>query len=245
MFALVAQGSKRLVVANELQAIRSGEYMVVSETTVAHACHIDGASDTEPFLGVGLTLRPEPIAELLLDYADVTRGSVTGIAPTPAPGELLDALVRLLRLWDKPRDLAVLGPLIEREILWRLISGEQGARMRLVGLADRRLAHIHQAIRWIRANYTQPLRVDELARMSAMSVSSFHRQFRALTAMSPLQYQKQVRLQEARVRLMADPDHVAGAAFSVGYASASQFSREYSRAFGVSPKRDAQRLRAS
>jgi len=245
LFALVAQGSKRLVVGDELVSVREGELMVVPETTAAHACHIDRASEDMPFLGVGFVLRPEPIANLLLDNADVVRGRASGIEATRAPAELIDALVRLLRLHGRPRDRAVLGPLLEREILWRLLTGEQGARLRQIALADRRLAQVGAVLHWIRANYAQPLHIDELARLAGMSVSSFHRHFRAATKMTPLQYQKRVRLQEARVRLMADPDDVAGAGFSVGYASPSHFSREYNRAFGAPPGRDATRIRVS
>jgi AraC-like DNA-binding protein len=149
----------------------------------------------------------------------------------------------LVRLLDRPADLPVLAPMIEREILWRLITGEQGATVRQIGLADSSLAYVSRAIRWIREHYADALRVDDLARLAGMSVSSFHRHFRAITAMTPIQFQKQIRLQEARVLLLARPDDVAGAGFAVGYESPSQFSREYRRFFGAPPGRDAVRLR--
>jgi transcriptional regulator GlxA family with amidase domain len=160
-----------------------------------------------------------------------------------APLELQEAMVRLLRLLDQPRDAPVLRPLIEREILWRLLRGPQGGRVRQIGLADSRLAQVSHAIRHIRQHFSEALSVEELAALATMSTSSFHRHFRAVTAMTPIQFQKQIRLQEARSRLLADADDVAAVGFAVGYDSASQFSREYSRMFGAPPGRDAARLR--
>lgn len=142
-----------------------------------------------------------------------------------------------------PHDAAVLGPMIEREILWRLLQGEQGAMTRQIGLTDSRLSRISQTIRWIRAHPAQPLHIEELARMATMSESSFHRHFRAVTAMSPLQYQKQIRLQQARTLLLTASEDIAAVGYSVGYDSPSQFSREYSRLFGEPPSRDLNRLR--
>jgi transcriptional regulator GlxA family with amidase domain len=139
----------------------------------------------------------------------------------------------------------VLRPLIEREIVWRLLCGEQGEIVRQIGLADSRLSRIRRAIRAIRERYAEPLEIEVLAKQVAMSPTSFHRHFRAATAMSPLQYQKQIRLQQARSRLMANGDDVAKVGFSVGYDSPSQFSREYTRFFGAPPGRDAARLRAA
>ncbi len=129
--------------------------------------------------------------------------------------------------------------MLEREIVWRLLCGEQGALVRRIGLADSRLSKISHATRWIREHYAETVRIEELAERVAMSPTSFHRHFRAATTMSPLQYQKQIRLQEARSRLMAMPGDVAGIGFSVGYDSPSQFSREYARLFGPPPSRDA------
>ena len=160
-----------------------------------------------------------------------------------ASDDLVDAVVRMLRLPDHPRDLPVLAPMIEREILWRLITGEQGATVRQLGLADSSLAHVGRAVRWIRDHHAETFRVGDLARRSGMSASAFHRNFHAVTAMSPIQFQKQIRLQEARLLLVARPDDVAGVGQAVGYDSASQFSREYRRQFGTPPGRDAARLR--
>jgi len=137
----------------------------------------------------------------------------------------------------------VLGTAIEREILWRLINGEQGAMVRQIGLADSRLAQVGRAIRWIRKHYAEIIRIEELANMAGMSVTSFHRHFRGVTSMTPIQYQKQIRLQVARSQLMSVAADVAEVGFAVGYDSPSQFSREYRRLFGQSPGRDGRNLR--
>ncbi|MFE2824028.1 AraC family transcriptional regulator N-terminal domain-containing protein [Streptomyces sp. NPDC059271] len=172
-----------------------------------------------------------------------SRTAPPGLAVSDASPDLLDAVVRLVRLLDRPADLPILAPMIEREILWRLVTGEQGALVRQIGLADSRLRHISRAVRWIRDHHAQTLRVEDLARLAGMSASPFHRHFRAVTAMTPIQFQKRIRLQEARLRLMSSTDDVAGVGFAVGYDSASQFSREYRRQFGSPPGQDAARLR--
>ena len=168
----------------------------------------------------------------------------TGIAVRDATPDLLDPIIRLLRLLDRPGDMPVLGPMLEREILWRLLTGAQGATVRQIGLADSRLSQVARAIRHIRTRYAETLSMDDLATLAGMSPASFHRHFRAVTTMSPLQYQKQIRLQAARSRLLAEPGDVASIGFEVGYESPSQFSREYARLFGAPPGRDAERLRA-
>lgn len=152
-------------------------------------------------------------------------------------------MVRLLRLLDQPRHLTVLAPLIKREILWRLIIGEQGAVVRQLGLADSSLTHIARAVRWIRDHYTQSFRVEDVAQLAGMSASAFYRNFQSVTAMSPIQFQKQIRLQEARLLLATHPGDVTGVGSRVGYDSPSQFSREYRRQFGAPPSEDAARLR--
>ncbi len=154
-------------------------------------------------------------------------------------------MIRLLRLLDQPRDITVLAPLIKREILWRLIIGEQGAVVRQLGLADSSLTHIARAVRWIRDHYTRSFRVEDVAQLAGMSVSAFYRNFQAVTAMSPIQFQKQIRLQEARLLLATHPNDVTGVSHRVGYDSPSQFTREYRRQFGAPPSQDAARLRGS
>jgi AraC-like DNA-binding protein len=152
-------------------------------------------------------------------------------------------VTRLLRLLGQPRDISVLAPLIKREILWRLITDEQGGAVRQLGLADSSLAHVARAVRWIRDHHAQSFLVEDLARLSGMSVSAFYRGFHAVTAMSPIQFQKQIRLQQARLMLAARPGDVSGVGYRVGYESPSQFSREYRRQFGTAPSQDAARLR--
>lgn len=243
VMALIAQGAKRIALGDRVYNYGAGQYLVASIDLPVTGQFIDASPDL-PALGFGLILQPASIAELLLQQAP---GSMLAAGGAPASsmmvsdasGELLDAVVRLLRLFDRPRDLDVLAPMIKREILWWLIVGEQGAAIRQLGLADSNLSHIARAVRWIREHYAQSFRVDEVAQLCGMSISAFYRNFQAVTAMSPLQFQKQIRLQEARLLLASHPKDVTGIGFRVGYESASQFSREYRRQFGAPPSRDA------
>ena len=245
VFALIAQGRKRTVLADNVFEYGDGQFLVAS-VGLPITAHIIEASRAKPFIGVGFTLSAPTIASLLLDAPPAPRAPVeaVGIAVSDSSPELLEAIARLLRLLDKPQDIPVLRSMIEREILWRLLTGDQGAMIRQIGLADSRLSQINHAIRWIRQHYSEAILIEELAKLSAMSVSSFHRHFRAITAMSPIQYQKQVRMQEARRQLLSESHDVASVGFRVGYESASQFSREYRRFFGAPPGQDQARLRA-
>jgi AraC-like DNA-binding protein len=248
VLAVIAQGAKRLALGDRVYEYHAGQYLVAS-VDLPVTGHFTQASPAEPALGFGLALRSSAIAALLLETTpgDPARGTPapSGIAVSDASDDLIDAIVRMLRLLDRPRDRPVLAPMIEREILWRLITGEQGATVRQLGLADSSLSHISRAVRWIRDHHAEAFRVEDLAQLSGMSVSAFHRNFQAVTALSPIQFQKQIRLQEARLRLVAHPEDVAGAGHLVGYDSPSQFSREYRRQFGIPPSHDAARLRAS
>jgi AraC-like DNA-binding protein len=149
-----------------------------------------------------------------------------------------------VRLLDSPGDRDTLAPMIEREILWRLMNGPLGESVRQIGLADSSLTHVSRAVRWINEHYNEPFRVDDLARSCGMSTSAFHRNFQSVTALSPIQFQKQIRLQKSRLLLLTGADDVATVGYRVGYDSTSQFSREYRREFGLPPGRDADRLRA-
>ena len=247
--AVIAQGAKETALNGRTYAYGPGQ-VVITSLELPVIGHIVRASAEEPFLAFVLKLRPERIAALLLETApasNVRPGAVdaspAGIAVSDASPALLDAVGRLLALLDTPRDAAALAAGVEREILWRLVTGPQGATVRQIGLADSHLAHLGRAIRWIRVHYDKSLRVEELATLATMSVSSFHRHFRTVTSMAPIQFQKQIRLHEARVRLIADPGNAAGIGFAVGYDSPSQFSREYRRMFGAPPSRDALALR--
>jgi AraC-like DNA-binding protein len=247
--AVIAQGTKQTALNGRAYAYSAGQFVITSlELPVVG--RITQASAREPFLAFVLRLRSERIAALLLEttVAPPARpGAVdaapVGVAVSEASPELLDATGRLLALLDMPRDMAALAAGVEREILWRLVTGPQGATVRQIGLADSPLAHLGRSIRWIRDNYDKTLRVDELAALASMSASAFHRHFRTVTSMAPIQFQKQIRLHEARVRLIAEPGNVAGIGFAVGYDSPSQFSREYRRMFGAPPSRDALALR--
>jgi AraC-like DNA-binding protein len=238
LIALVAQGAKRTVLADQVLTYGAGQFLVVS-TELPVTAHVSSA----PYLVFGLTLQPAMVAALLLDTRPDRRpADRPGIAVSEVTPDLLDPIVRLMRLLDRPADLPVLAEAAEREIVWRLLTGAQGAMIRQIGLADSRLSQIGRAIRWIREHYADSFPVAEPARVAAMSPTSFHRHFRAVTTMSPIQFQKQIRLQEARARLLADAGDVAGVGFAVGYESASQFSREYRRMFGLPPAQDAARL---
>lgn len=247
LLVLMAQGGKRLLLGDQLFEYRSGQYLVVT-TDLPVTGHFLEASPDAPSLGIGLVLRPATIAPLLLDAPTERWSRTTGGPPALATGEaspeLLDAFARMLRLLDHPSDAPVLAPLIEREILWRMLTGPHGGMIRQIGLADSGLTHINRAIRWIRDNYADPMRIEDLARLAGMSPSAFHRHFRAVTTMSPLQFQKRIRLQEARALLVGHPSDIAGVGHLVGYDSPSQFNREYRRMFGFPPGHDAARLRS-
>jgi AraC-like DNA-binding protein len=249
VLAVVAQGAKRLSLGGTVHDYGPGEYLVASVDLPVTGQFMD-ASPTHPALGFGLELRPEVVAELMLnpaaaEFSRPARGesSPPAVAVGSSSPRLIDAAVRMLRLLDHPRDIPVLAPMIEREILWLVMSGDQGATVRQLGLADSSLSRVRHVVRWMRERYAEPVRVDELAQQARMSPSAFHRAFHSVTAMSPIQYQKNIRLQEARLRLLANPGDIAATAFEVGYESASQFSREYRRQFGAPPSRDVAQLR--
>ena len=241
VMAVIAQGAKRLAIGDRVYDYRPGQYLVAS-VDLPITGHYTHASPDEPALGFGLILRPSAIAPLVLN-ADAAPAP-PGIGVADASPELLDAVVRMVRLLDSPGDRDVLAPMIEREILWRLINGPLGQSVRQIGLTDSSLTHVSRAVRWISEHFNQPFRVEDLARSCGMSTSAFHSNFQAVTALSPIQFQKQIRLQESRLLLLTGADDVATAGYRVGYDSASQFSREYRRQFGLPPGRDAARLRA-
>jgi AraC-like DNA-binding protein len=248
VLVVIAEGGKRLALGDRVYEYGAGQYLVASVDLAVTGQVID-AAPSHPTLSFGMTLEPSAIAELLLAAGpvDQPRSAGTarpGIAVSDAPDELVDAIVRLLRLLDRPRDRRALAPLIKREILWRLMTGEQGDLVRQVGVADSSLNHMTRAVQWIRENYTRPFRVEEVAQLSGMSVSAFHRNFHAMTGMTPIQFQKHIRLQAARLLLANRPNDVTGVGHRVGYDSPSQFSREYRRQFGAPPSLDALRMRA-
>jgi AraC-like DNA-binding protein len=246
-FCVIAQGSKHLMVADELYSYDPLHYLV-SSIDLPVVAQVTAANATEPYLGLRLDVDVEEIGELIRNNAlppPTPSYASRGLYVNPLDSTMLDAVLRLLRLLDTPDDIPILAPLIKREILYRLLMNGQGARLRQIALQDSQTQRIAKAIQLLRENFAQPLRVDVMARGVHMSVSSLHRHFKAVTAMSPLQYQKQLRLQEARRLLFMGGADVAVAAHLVGYESASQFSREYSRLFGAPPLRDKRRQSSS
>ncbi|MCB1495545.1 MAG: AraC family transcriptional regulator [Bauldia sp.] len=242
VFLLAVQGRKRLMVGDRVLEYGPGTCLMVSVDLPVTA-QICEASAEAPYLAVGLRLDRAAIAAMLMEMPEPAGTGLAAIGVGPVTGALLEPMVRLIRLLDQPADIPMLAPLAERELLYRLLQGPQGPVLRQIALRDSHLSRISRAIDWIRRHYDKSCRVEELAEIAGMSPSSFHRHFKAATAMSPLRYQKQVRLQAARDLLLARSVSAGGAAFAVGYESPSQFSREYARQFGMPPARDAARLR--
>ncbi|WP_369989983.1 AraC family transcriptional regulator [Pseudomonas xanthosomatis] len=244
---ILAQGSKALFLGDEQYAYDPLHYMVVSVTLPISGVRLD-ASPENPSLGLRLDLDAAEISQLIAESGPMlvpNLPSGRGLYVERSDPQLLDALLRLVRLLDSPRDIPMLGPLIRREILYRLLRGPQGHRLYEIALANSQTHRVCQAIAWLNRHYQQPLRIEDLAREVNLSTSTLHHRFKAVTSMSPLQYQKQLRLQEARRLMLNDGLEAAVAAYRVGYESPSQFSREYSRLYGAPPIRDVARLRAS
>jgi AraC-like DNA-binding protein len=241
LLCLIVAGAKHTALGDRIFRYDAGKFLTVSVDLPVCGQVVEG-----PYAALSIALDPAKIASLILEApVPATPAASTGLQVNEAGPELLDAILRLLRLLDRPADIPVLAPMLEREVLWRLLQGPSGPMVRQIGLAESRLSQVNRAIQWLQANFAAPMQVEDLARLARMSPASFHRHFKAVTAMSPLQYQKQLRLQAARTLLLSQPGDVAGAGFRVGYDSASQFSREYARLFGAPPGRDAARLRAS
>ncbi|HUB89045.1 MAG TPA: AraC family transcriptional regulator [Dyella sp.] len=242
---LLLQGNKHVLVGEERLEQEYGHYLINS-IDVPVTAQVVRASPQQPCLCITLRLDPVRIGEWLSEVRLPKPSAVTarGIALSPVSAGLLDPLLRLVRLLDSPQDLALLAPLIERELLYRLLTGEQGVRLAQIAMAGGQGQQIARAIQWLRQHFNKPLRIAELASMVNMSPSSLHHHFRQITAMSPLQYQKVLRLHEARRLLLTEGCDVATAAHRVGYESPSQFSREYSRQHGAPPLRDVVRLRS-
>lgn len=241
MLCVILDGAKRTTLGAHSYVYRGGDYLVVSADLP-----VSGQVLEAPYAAVGIPLDPVMIADLMLEAGtgpeDAALGRGLAVSRMDAP--LVDAVGRLIELLDRPNDAPVMAPMIRREILWRLLAGEHGAMVRQIGATDGRLGRIQRVIRRLREHYAEPVRIDVLAELAGMSATSLHRHFKAVTSMSPLQFQKQVRLQEARLRLLSDGRDIAGVGFAVGYDSPSQFSREYSRQFGRPPGRDVERLRS-
>jgi AraC-like DNA-binding protein len=242
---LIAQGAKRVLLGDDTYVYDAHHFLITS-VDLPTVWQIIEASREKPCLGLRLNLDQREISQLLVDSTlplpraqQSSRGMATGEVTLP----LLTAFQRLIDLLAEPKDIPILAPIIQREISYRLLLGDQGARLRQMASAGSQSHQIARAIYWLKGNFTQPLRIDDLATQVNMSTSTFHHHFRALTAMSPLQYQKRLRLNEARRLMLTERLDATAAAFQVGYESPSQFSREYSRLFGAPPLRDITSLR--
>jgi len=246
-FCVIAQGSKEVLLGKERYRYDADQYLLVS-VGLPVVSHVIEASHERPYLAVRLVLEPAVVTSVLIEaglLAAGVDGGVKALAVSRLDASLLDAMVRLVRLLDAPSDYAVLGPLVAREIVYRLLLGEQGGRLRQIAVIDGRAHRIARAIDLLRTNHGKALGIAGLARQLGMSPSGFYHQFKAATGMSPLQFQKRLRLQEARRLLLGGDVDAATAGYRVGYDDASHFSREYRRLFGEPPLRDVARLRGA
>ncbi|WP_233452047.1 AraC family transcriptional regulator [Rubrobacter xylanophilus] len=241
---VVAQGAKEVWLGDELYRYDADHYLVTA-AALPIASRITEASEERPYLGVVLDLDPALIGSVMVEAGHAVSGerAVRAFDVSPLDGGLLDAVVRLLRLLEEPEEARFLRPLVVREIVFRLLRGDQGARLRQIAIRDGHAHRIARAMERLREDLARPLRVEEIARELGMSTSSFHHHFKAVTAMSPLQFQKRLRLQEARRLMLGEGLDAAGAARRVGYRDPSHFSRDYRRLFGEPPARDVERLR--
>jgi AraC-like DNA-binding protein len=246
-FCVLAQGSKKVLLGNDCYQYDPSHYLLVT-AELPIVSQILQASKAQPCLSFRLDLDATLVGSVIVEAgysASHSRANVKAIAASPLDASLLDAVVRLVRLLDTPAEARVLMPSIAREIIYRLSLGEQGNRLRHIAVLGGYTHHIARAIALLRKNFNQPLRIETIARELGMSVSSFHHHFKSVTAISPLQFQKQLRLQEARRLMLGENLDATSAAYSVGYDDASQFNREYKRLFGTPPMRDVERLRAN
>ncbi len=242
---LIAQGVKSVLLGDDTYVYDPRHFLIIS-VDLPTVVQVIKASRKKPYLGLLLKLDRREISQLMVDSSlpppraqQSTRGMAIGDITLP----LLTAFQRLIDLLDEPKDIPILSPIFQREIVYRLLVGDQGVRLREIATTGSQSHQIARAIDWLKSNFARPLRIDDLAAHLHMSTSSFHHHFRALTAMSPLQYQKRLRLNEARRLMLTEQMDAATAAFRVGYESPAQFSREYRRLYGEPPLRDITKLR--
>ncbi|MBN1136446.1 MAG: AraC family transcriptional regulator [Anaerolineae bacterium] len=244
-FCVIAQGSKEVFLGDTRYQYDPMHYLLATAELPVVTCVLE-ASPERPYLGLSLKLDATLVGSVMVEAGHISprrHANVRAINVSPLDGGLLDAVVRLVRLLDTPAEASFLLPLIAREIVYRLLKGEQGDRLRHIALQGDRPQRIARAIERLRNEFDQPLQIDDMARELAMSASSFHHHFKAVTAMSPLQFQKQIRLQEARRLMLGEDLDAASAGYRVGYNDASHFSRDYKKLFGLPPLRDVERLR--
>ena len=240
----IAQGSKIVMLGDDIFHYDPNHYLIASVHLPITGKIMQATSDS-PYLGVKLRFTTEEILDVIKMKQDYSIPAQRAIMVNKTTSNILDAVIRLVGLLDTPQDISALAPLYKKEILYRIWNNEDGDQMREFAVMGSQAQAIKEVIRIINEEYNQPLRVDMLAKVAKMSVSSFHHYFKQVTAMSPLKYQKMIRLQEARKLLLSEPIEAGEAAFQVGYESPSQFSREYSRMFGAPPVSDIKRFRES
>jgi AraC-like DNA-binding protein len=246
-FCVIARGSKEVLLGEERYRYDPYHYLI-STVGLPVVSRVLEASEEEPYLSLVLNLDPALVGSVMVETGHPSPPISSGaraLNVSPLDARLLDAVVRLIRVLGSPAEAHVLAPLVTREIIYRLLAGEQGARLRHLVVLGGHSHRIAQAVERLRNDFDQPLRIESLARELGMSVSGFHHHFKAVTAMSPLQFQKQLRLQEARRLMLGEELDAATAGYRVGYEDASHFSRDYKRLFGESPIRNVERLRKS
>lgn len=242
LVALVLQGSKRVTMGSRTFDFGIGESLLVT-THVPTVSQITTASRVLPYYSLVFELEPSIIADLVGQIGPVPFEADQPIRVDPTEAEVADAALRLLRLLDRPETLAVLGPQLSRELHYWLLSGRHGGAIRALGVTDSHAQRVARAVAILRRHYAEPIKVEALAEAAGMSLSAFHVHFRSITSLSPLQFQKQLRLIEARRRMLAQGEAISDAAYGVGYESVPQFTREYGRMFGAPPARDIRQAR--
>lgn len=242
---VVLQGGKRALLGSRVFDYDTNTYLILSVELPLTSAVVE-ADSRRPYLGISIELERSILSPLILEVGGsaADRPLMAGVTQSPLETDLLDPLLRLLRLLDRPDEISFIAPLVEREILFRLLRGPQASVLRQIATAGGRAVRIERATTWIKNNHAEPIRIKALADLASMSQSAFHQHFKTLTTMSPVQYQKRIRLQEARRLMISGQFDMARIGFAVGYGSPSQFSREYRNAFGTTPKQDAVRLRS-
>jgi AraC-like DNA-binding protein len=246
LLAIVVQGQKEVLLNETPYRYSVAQYLVVSVDLPLSGCVVK-ATPEQPYLGFKLKLDPVQLCDIIAQTNPDSRKqeSVRGWFISDAEPSVIDCAIRLTKLLETPQDIPFLAPMIIREICYRLLMGEQGEAVRQIAISGSNMQRIAEVLKQLKAEFTQPLRIDDLAEQANMSTSSFHRHFKAVTSMSPLQYQKQLRLLTARQMMLAENVDATQAAYRVGYESTSQFSREYARMFGAPPIRDIGQLRVA
>ncbi|KOP68306.1 AraC family transcriptional regulator [Bacillus sp. FJAT-18019] len=242
---IVVQGMKEVLLSQERFRYGPADYLVKS-VNLPITGQVTEASSEVPYLALKLEFTPTEILEVLREFEmgiEKKENTKRGMYVSRIEPSLLDSVTRLARLLETPKDIKVLAPLIRKEIIYRVLQGEHGGMLKQIAIEGSSTNQISDVIRHIMNNYEKSFKIEELTEIANMSVSSLHRHFKEVTAMSPIQFQKQLRLQEARSLLLSESEDAADIAFRVGYESPSQFSREYSRMFGLPPKEDVKRLR--